>query len=460
MLAGRERDLVMRLRRDCPRLGDPGVTSAIFQGLITSADHIYHLQRLGKGRYECKPKNQPAFEVELEDAIMRPVVSGEDVRRYETPTSNTYILFPYCRDREGAMKLIADGELKRRFPKAWAYLYSWKEKLQGREGGAFEDAEWYRFSRNQNIEKQDAPKLVVPRLVRSLRLSLDFKGGVALDNVDVGGILPAQGSNAAFGALLGVLNGPVANFVFRAISKPFQNDYRSANRQFIAPLPIPRATPEQQADVAARARDLQDLWTRRRAVLGEADERLRALGRARHRPQWLWPELPTREQVDGETPRQLRTYVDERRRWVDDKMSALETRKIAAFGAELKRGEAPIVRFERGALTLAFGDAEPAATIFLDDPDGRLIEAYWTYLFIAQSRRDAKSLAADLRRAPIGPDTPAARQFVERVADLTRIEHAIARAESAMNEILYNLYGLDTAERRLVEQDCKRRAMA
>ena len=88
MLAGRERELVMRLRRDCLRLDDLEVTSEIFVGVQTSADHVYHLRRLGADRYLCKPKKQPPYEVEIEDAIMRPIVSGENVRRYEAPSSN------------------------------------------------------------------------------------------------------------------------------------------------------------------------------------------------------------------------------------------------------------------------------------------------------------------------------------------------------------------------------------
>ena len=45
---GAERALIERLSRDCLRLDDPSLTTAIFQGLITSADHIYHLERLGR----------------------------------------------------------------------------------------------------------------------------------------------------------------------------------------------------------------------------------------------------------------------------------------------------------------------------------------------------------------------------------------------------------------------------
>ena len=145
--------------------------------------------------------------------------------------------------------------MKRRFPQAWAHLRRWEKELRRRESSAFDDDAWYRFGRNQNIDKQDVQKLIVPRLVQHLKCSVDDAGDVCLDNVDVGGVLASADTELAY--LMAVLNAPVCDFVFRIISKPFQNDYRSANKQFIAPLPVPNASGESRAEVASRSRLLQ-----------------------------------------------------------------------------------------------------------------------------------------------------------------------------------------------------------
>ena len=116
------------------------------------------------------------------------------------------------------------------YPLAWAYLQSWENELRSRENGAFDDNTWYRFGRHQNLDKQEVEKLIVPRLVPAVGCSVDTSQDIYLDNVDVGGIIPALGIRSFF--LSGVLNSPVANFVFRRISKPFRGNYRSANKQF------------------------------------------------------------------------------------------------------------------------------------------------------------------------------------------------------------------------------------
>ena len=175
MATGAERALIERLAGECLRLVDSSLTTAIFQGLITSADHIYHLQRLGIGRYKGTPRGRGAvsYEVEVEDAIMKPLVSGPEAKRYEEPETDTYLLFPYERDARGTMRLIPADGMAPRFPRAWAHLRRWEPELRRRESNGFDDEAWYRFGRNQNIEKQDVSKLIVAGTVPEMRVCSD-----------------------------------------------------------------------------------------------------------------------------------------------------------------------------------------------------------------------------------------------------------------------------------------------
>lgn len=457
MATGAERALIERLARECMRLDNPLLTTAIFQGLITSADHIYHLERLGTERYLCTPKGKAAkpYEVEIEDAIMKPLVSGPEAKRYEEPETNTYLLFPYERDVRGAMRLIPADEMARRFPKAWAHLRKWEKELRARESNSFDDHTWYRFGRNQNIDKQDVPKLIVPRLVQHLKCSLDPDGQFCLDNVDVGGVLPTSGTEPTY--LMAGLNAPVCDFVFRTISKPFQNDYRSANRQFIAPLPVPSASAEARADVAARAHRLQERWTHRRELLREAADRLSVLARARHPARWLWPDLPDLPDMIERAPKGLRLAAD-RRKWANERLDELEATRLEALQAALDRGGRREVRFESGELRLYVSGAAVLDKIYLDEPVGRLAEAYWRWLLLSGPGREAERFAADLCRPPAPSDAPAAAQFVERVAALAAEVAAIEADERAMNGIIYELYQLSPDERNLVENERGRRA--
>lgn len=257
--------------------------------------------------------------------------------------------------------------------------------------------------------------------------------------------------------MLSVLNGPVADFVFRRIARPKQAGWYEANKQFIAPLPIPRADAATQAEIGAMARGLQDSWTRRRQLLADAEARLSVLSRAKHKARWLWPDLPTEAALKERAPRSLRLH--EKTEWVRQQLDDLEDARLEALHAVLRGNRELHAAFSDGELKLFSGGQMVLSKIYLDGPQGKLAEAYWRFLILSRTSRDAKGFASALRRVPNGPELPAARQFVERTSDLTAETEAIRGSEKRMNERLYELYGLSTAERQLVETDCARRAI-
>ena len=290
------RALMARLAATCRRLDDPTVTSAIFQGLITSADYIYHLEKRANGRYLHTPpkqgKVQPApFEVEIEDAVMKPLDSGAEVKRFIAPATRTFVLFPYRLTTGGAVLRTAE-EMAAHFPKAWAYLRSFQSELQAREVSAFNDAQWYRFGRNQNLDKQERPKLLVAQTVPSMRVSIDSGGEFYANNVRVNGILPAE--DAWFVA--GVLNAPATDLLFKWTGKPKDNDYYEANRQFIAPLPIPHASEADRAAVSQVAEALQRAYTERARLRLGLQQRLGTLARSK-KPSGCCPTCRARRRL-------------------------------------------------------------------------------------------------------------------------------------------------------------------
>jgi hypothetical protein len=63
---------------------------------------------------------------------MKPLISGAEAKRYITPTTDTYLLFPYAIS-EDSVRLIDKTTMEDIYPKAWAYLKSYKNVLRMRE---------------------------------------------------------------------------------------------------------------------------------------------------------------------------------------------------------------------------------------------------------------------------------------------------------------------------------------
>ena len=251
----RAQGLLDKMRGDNATLSD--VTEQIFQGLITSADGIYHLTRVGPGKFYSKASKGT---VEIEEEMVRPLISGSDAIAFATPPTDTFLIFPYhVTDDECRLLTVKEMQKHRR---CWAYLQEHESLLRAREDTGFDDDQWYRFGRNQNIDKQHLPKLLVPRLLTDLMAGCDRDGSVCIDNVDVGGVLLKKKGDTFY--ILGLLNSLALNFFWRATSKPFRGNYRSANKQFISPLPIPSSPARSQ--IARFSEQLFDLYTERTIV--------------------------------------------------------------------------------------------------------------------------------------------------------------------------------------------------
>ncbi|REK21897.1 MAG: restriction endonuclease subunit M, partial [Planctomycetota bacterium] len=259
IVIGKNAPLVDRLRQLPLTLGD---IAHVFVGLQTSADSVYIMDCLREdGDSVLLYSKALECEWEFEKALVHPVVSGTDVARYSPLPRRQFILFPYEVANEQA-KLMEFESISESCPQTAEYLLRNRKVLESRERGKFQDAEWYRFGRSQNLGIQERKKLCVPRLVETLHVGIDELGVHYLDNVDVCGITLKSASGLTDQAhLLGILNSRLTRWYFPFVSAPFRGGWLSANRQFIAQLRMPDAhlvsgDNKRQTDIATHVQQI------------------------------------------------------------------------------------------------------------------------------------------------------------------------------------------------------------
>ncbi|MFU8894445.1 MAG: Eco57I restriction-modification methylase domain-containing protein [Luteolibacter sp.] len=426
-------------------------SKGIVVGIQTSADHIYHLKRIAANRYVSRA----GLEVAIEDELMHPLVSGTEVKRYLHPQTDTYLLFPYCVDLGIKPRLFTADEMQTTFPLGWAYLRTHEEALRGRENGKMElDDKWWAYVYPKNLDKQEYPKLMVPRLITRLFCAMDLDGACYLDNVDVGGVLCEDAEELPY--LAAILNAPVCNFVWRRTSKPFQNDYRSANKQFIAPLPIPDASPEQRLEVGTRARELQELHTLRRDTIAKLDQRLHSAQTAAVTPApkeaWLWPAIgtPATWKQSPAAPADLKGR--DLTAWAKQQHSAALQDKLDSLDALLQPGASLTVTNTADELALHI-DGRQALRLY-DRPDTPFIAAQWRHtlrdLNVTEAF-DGKKLIRQLLTLRTTTEEPLKARILALDEEITTLDATIASKEAELNAIIYGLYQLTPEEITMVE---------
>lgn len=232
------------------------VTGQIFQGLVTSADRVYIVEDRGRrGDRRVVFSRASGRELELEPDLLKPLASGTDVDPYAFRPLPDLLLFPYRRDENG-MRLVTAEELSA-LPATWAYLREHENALRGRERGKMDREGWWAYVYPKSLGAHQLRKVGVPRLCVRLRAAVDPVGGVHLDNVDVGGVLPRDDGPTPWTLGL-LLNSRLLDYYFQRLSVPFRGEFKSANRQFIAPLPIRVPDSSQAGQLDELGERLQD----------------------------------------------------------------------------------------------------------------------------------------------------------------------------------------------------------
>jgi len=234
---GSDDTLLAKLAQNTVPLGE--LSERIFQGLVTSADKVYILEKRGEPSEGIIKVYSHSLEQEfkLESALLKPLLSGKDIERYSCPIPNRLLLFPY-KVTEGKAELILPQEFASAYLNCWGYLLQNRETLENREGGKMRHERWYAYVYPKNLALHNRRKMAIPRLVSKLAAVYDRDEGFYLDNVDVGGLILKEKDDAQWLYILGLLNSKLLDFYLHRISVPFRGGFYSANRQFLEPLPI------------------------------------------------------------------------------------------------------------------------------------------------------------------------------------------------------------------------------
>jgi hypothetical protein len=196
------------------------------------------------------------------EEIIKPLLIGEDVRRYSLTYRGSYMIYAF------------HGIDIERYPSVKKHLNALRSfvnengKRVGLEHRATEQ-EWFELQQPQMAYREwfDQPKILYPEIGLDARFAMDEKG-LIINNKAF--FLPS-----ADWFLLGVLNSkPVWSWITQTLS-PLRGGYWEFRAQYLEELPIPRASASDREDVGKLAKQAQTLHGQRRAL---CENFIRALG--------------------------------------------------------------------------------------------------------------------------------------------------------------------------------------
>ena len=239
--------LLNKLNEQPLRLED--VFEKIFQGIATSKDDVYFI-------YDCTEtqstitgeSKQLNKRVTIEKGLVKPLLKGEDVHRYDNLSSNRYVIFPYKLEN-GTANLYAEEELKLLFPNGYAYLKECETLLRGREKGRFDiDGQWFQFGRRQGLTYGNIPKIVAPEISFGGNYAFDVSGQF-YSTTTIYGYIMKESCNVSYETLMAILNSKLCWWFMSNTGTVLAQGYYRYKPAYLKPLPIPQISKETDSEI-------------------------------------------------------------------------------------------------------------------------------------------------------------------------------------------------------------------
>ena len=238
---GDNQELLNKLENTKLRLED--ISKDIFAGLQTGRDWLFFVEKI-----KDEPNNlvrirndRDSKEYVIEKDLLKKVLKGKEIRRWQADWKNLYIIYPYYR-KDDVTTLIPIQEIKSKYPKTFQYFLTYKKDLMTSETSeAVDDTNFYRFRRARSIDQFECPKIITQVLASRSSFTLDidenyyFVGG---GNAGGFGILLNDKYKKISYAILAILNSKILEFYLKSTSSPFQRGFYSYGKRFIVNLPI------------------------------------------------------------------------------------------------------------------------------------------------------------------------------------------------------------------------------
>jgi SAM-dependent methyltransferase len=443
-------NLIGKLRENCARLDDDKLTNSISQGIISGAFSIFANQRLGDNIYLSRSKLTPG-EVKLEDEIVRVLISASDIDRFIVYPPSYGIIFPY-EFKSGRPLLMNEKEFKGNYPNAWSYLKKNEAELRKRDAGQFasdgdESDRWYAYSRNQNLDKQSLPKIVIAGTGTRIEAAMDEEGTYAANDKRVYSIFLKDLNDLKF--LTGILNSRVISFVFRHIARPKDNGYFDIETQFLAPLPIPKSKKSDKEKLSSMVDRLCTAYAKQAELAEDVKHRLAACSVDEKPFNWLWPKRV--ESVDAllvRAPSELTGRA--KARWARAEQIDQVKEQVDRLSEMLPPGSVLKYSLRKGELSLSANGQVVLDGIFIDDNEAKFSAISWAHFLRYHREPDAESLVEGLRRIYKTENDALRDQMAALESEISALDQNIAKAEDLLNEMVFDLYELDESERKLV----------
>jgi len=223
---------------------------SLYYASLNSKDSVYFLKQAVK-QGDLWEAYSPELDerIVIEDGIVRPLLLGDQVHRFDPIDSDNLVLFPYDDSADEFPPILSATSIQRKFPRGWEYLKRCETILRARENGRFDVDEWYQFGRKQGINEGGRMKLLAPDISLGGNFSID-RSGDFYTTTTLYGYIKHDKVWESYEFLLAILNSKVLWFYLKNSGSVLANGYFRYKPAYLQNFPVPEVSREHESALA------------------------------------------------------------------------------------------------------------------------------------------------------------------------------------------------------------------
>ena len=226
-------DVIEKLKTQPHTVDD--VFSKVFVGMQTSLDAVYVFEGIDKGDYIEGYNSKYDYHFEIEKELIKLVLGGKDVFKYNLNPNPKSVLFPY--EKDGTP--VSEEYIKNNLPKTYSYLKHFEAEIRGREKGKMDIKEgWFLYIYQKNHEKFPFPKIMTREISLGCNMTYD-QNGEYYHNTKVYSFVKNQKFDVDEKHYLGILNSKVMWFFLKNTGSEYGGGYYVFKTNYLKPFPLP-----------------------------------------------------------------------------------------------------------------------------------------------------------------------------------------------------------------------------
>jgi type I restriction-modification system DNA methylase subunit len=215
------------------------VFDKIFVGLQTSLDSVFVFKGKENGKTLKVYDEKLGTYFEIEKAMTKPFIKGNEISKYKNLNNISYVIFPYVVGIDGKATPMKFDLIENHFPLTAKYLRQQEKLLRGREKGKFDNNnDWFLFGRKQGMTGVELPKIMTQEISLGCNMTYD-EIGEYYHPTTIYSFVKSPKFEVDEKYYLGILNSKVMWFFLKNTGTELGGGYFRFKTNYLKPFPLP-----------------------------------------------------------------------------------------------------------------------------------------------------------------------------------------------------------------------------